>query len=93
MFGLLEEIRSTVSGVESDLLSSGWRKVDEPRGGCILVWEGKTGNSGEMHRHIGFYIGGERAISNNDEKKQPTEHGWTYNGRRKVTAIYWKNFQ
>jgi hypothetical protein len=42
------------------------------------------------HKHIGFYIGNNRAISNNSvHDGGPAEHDWTFEGKRKVEAVLW----
>src|SRR3990172_270274 len=39
-FGLIKEGHATVAGLIKDLLSSGWQKIDEPKVGCVIHWEG-----------------------------------------------------
>lgn len=87
---------STVDGTVKDLEQSGWQKIStenekKPKIGSIIVWE-KNHNS---HKHIGFYIGNNKAISTNSIKKgRPAIHHWTYGIKRnkpgrKVEAIFW----
>lgn len=76
-----------------DMEKSGWKKIRKPRLGCVLVWEGKKGESG-LHKHVGFYMGDEKAISNSDKKRCPIIHHWTYGvskakPKREVQAMYW----
>ncbi len=92
MFGLIERIHGTVASTISDLEKSGWQKVRRPRIGSILVWEKQLFGI-EEHSHIGFYIGGSRAISNNVRKGFPARHNWQFDGKRKVIAIYWKEIK
>lgn len=79
--GLIQRPHTWVKNTVHDLRSSGWEatKVLEP--GCILVWAAKVGESGRSHKHIGFYIGGGRAISNDDRLRSPQEHDADMGGR------------
>ena len=95
LFPLFELIKcpphSTVDGTLKDLQQSGWQKIKKPKIGSIIVW-GKNHNS---HKHIGFYIGNNKAISTNSFRKgQPVIHHWTYGIKRnkpgrKVEAIFY----
>lgn len=76
-FNLVALPHATVAGLEKDLKSSGWKRVRIPRVGCVVVWEPK---------HIGFYIGGGKAISNDSRKGSPRVHPYH---NREVTALYW----
>lgn len=92
-FGLIKERHATVAGTVKDLKASGWEEIREPRIGAILHWEKELGN-GEENEHLGFYIGGDRAVSTSREKRTPIEHHYTYgedNGKpkRRIIAIYW----
>jgi len=101
LFKLIKEIHGTVDGTVGDLKQSGWKEISakggsasggkKPKIGSILVWE-KNHNS---HKHIGFYIGNNKAISTSSIKKgRPLIHHWTYGIKRnkpirKVEAIFW----
>lgn len=90
MTHLIQSQHATVQGTVKDLEESGWYRIEEPRVGCVLVWEEKNG-----HTHIGFYMGDNVAISNDSEKKTPQKHHVTFgeeNGRpyRNITSIWWK---
>lgn len=95
MFSLITEGHATVRGTVNDLMDSGWKVIDQPRTGAILVWEASvTDDEGQLHDHIGFYIGDDQAVSNSTTKRIPQEHFWTFahEGKedyRKVTAIFW----
>lgn len=94
MFGLIKEVHCTVDGTVKDLKKSGWRKIKKPKNGSILVWEAIKFPDGEVHEHIGFYIGGGRAISNSASMIKPTVHHYTFGesgGKptRKITATFW----
>src|SRR3989338_489865 len=83
MTGLLKNPHTTVSGTIKDLRASGWKITKNPRVGDILVWEAIDFGKNNYHRHIGFYIGNNRAISNNYKKSCPTIHSWNFRGKRK----------
>lgn len=96
-FYLIETPHSTVAGVEKDLLSSGWRRTDTPHEGDVIVWEPKLQAETES-AHIGFYLGNDRAISNDWETGVPAEHHYTYGTNpdgspvRTITAMYTHDF-
>ncbi len=76
---LIEGSHLTVDSTVKDLKSCGWEEIKEPRIGAILVWELKKIDEGEYKtRHIGFYIGANRAISNDSELRTPQKHHWTF---------------
>ncbi|PIT90951.1 hypothetical protein COU17_03295 [Candidatus Kaiserbacteria bacterium CG10_big_fil_rev_8_21_14_0_10_49_17] len=93
-FKLLQEPHSTVAGLVRDMERSGWEKIKSPKEGAVLVWVEEEQASGERHPHAGFSVGGEEAISNSWQQKQPVVHHETYgeeNGEpvRKIETIYW----
>ena len=88
---LIKEVHATVEGTLRDMKESGWIEIPEPKVGSVLIW-GKSnfGEQGGVHSHIGFYIDLDTAISNNSLRDgTPTEHPWTFNGKRKIEAIFW----
>ncbi|MBP9747535.1 hypothetical protein KBD13_01200 [Patescibacteria group bacterium] len=74
---LLKEPHATVRGTIRDLLASGWEATPDPLPGDVLVWEPKD-EAGEIHEHIGFFMGSDRAISNSTSQASPQEHHLTY---------------
>lgn len=93
MFDLIKKRHSTVSGTIKDLIDSGWKKIERPKRGSILVWEDKNTEEG-VHKHVGFYVGQRQAISNRRSTRVPSIHHWTYGTKdktptRKVETIYW----
>lgn len=86
---LIKEIHLTVDSTVSDLQESGWVVVQEPKPGCVLVWEKQKRADGEEYPHIGVYIGDGLAVSNIVKQGCPGEHSWTFNSRRKVESIFW----
>lgn len=89
IFGGLDSPSFVVGSVENKLINKGWHVVDSPEPGDILVYEDLKQDD-EVHAHIGFYIGNDRAVSNSWTTKTPLEHDWLYRDstERKVTSIY-----
>jgi len=90
LFDFISEIHGTVDGVEKDLVESGWQKVEEPRIGGVIIWEKKDFGAGDIHKHIGFYIGNNRAISTSPEKGYPIGHDLNAVDRN-IESIYWND--
>jgi hypothetical protein len=83
------DIHATVDGTEKDMLQSGWEETDNPTEGSILIWEPKIGKDGKEHRHIGFYVGDNMAVSNaSNSTGIPRRHHYTYDDTRKIVKIY-----
>ncbi|MBU6491019.1 hypothetical protein KGQ25_02625 [Patescibacteria group bacterium] len=97
-FRLIATPHATVSGLVRDLESSGWRKTEIPMPGDIIVWEPLLLSSGETHPHIGFFLGGEKAVSNDSETQTPINHHVTFGARsdgtpvRAIVALYTRDF-
>lgn len=82
IFSLAAEVQITVHRALDELARSGWRITKKPKKGDIVVWGElpNTSNTGKeyekfylgKHKHIGFYLGNGRAVSNVGEKKMPT---------------------
>ena len=98
LFQLIKEPHRTVVSTIKDMEESGWRKIKKIKQGSVLVWENlESSDKGEVrkfHKHLGFYIGGEKAISNSSHLGMPKEHHLTYGARdgkpvRKIETIYW----
>lgn len=90
LFKFIKEVHGTVDSTVKELKEHGWRKTKTPKPGSVLVWEAVDFGGGDIHRHIGFYIGGGVAISNNYKLGSPARHNWQFGGKRKVEAIFWK---
>lgn len=71
MFKSIESVHSTVLSTVVDMKKSGWSETEEPLSGDVVVW-GEEKNSN--HKHIGFFLGKEQAISNSKNKGCPIEH-------------------
>jgi len=94
IFGLIKSAHATVSGTVRDLEKSGWMKISKPKAGSVLVWKAKKNKKGDIHKHIGFYIGKDKAISNNSRFGYPSVHHWTFGkvnkqSKRKIETIFW----
>lgn len=88
IFSQINNLHATVEGTVKDLENSGWKKLKTPKEGSVLVWEEKKG-----HKHIGFYLGKNKAVSNSSKKHAPEAHHFTYNGKRKIELILFKDFK
>src|SRR3989338_11023696 len=85
MSGLLKEMHSRITGMLSDMEKTGWYEIKDLIPGAILFWEKQEMRSG-WHKHSGFYIGNNKAISHRDITKSPIIHDADYasEGGRKV---------
>lgn len=102
IFDLIEEVHATVDGTVRDLYKSGWFEIEgsiDPSTegstskilpGVIIVWEEKE-EKGERHKHIGFYLGNNEAISNSAKEKVPKKHHFIYNGEREILKAFWNS--
>lgn len=88
MFGCIKTLHATVSGTVKDLVESGWTEVRQPVVGSVIVWGESENSSG--HKHIGFYLGEDQAVSNNSRKKTPELSDWRFGGDRNVELILCK---
>lgn len=89
ILGLIKTTHKTIESAVKDMKQSKWKPTKKLAPGSILVWEKK-----KEHKHIGFYIGNNKALSNSSKKKSPAIHHFTYgvrNGKpvRKIEVIYW----
>lgn len=90
---LCYDIHATVEGLIKDIELFGWKKINKPKPGAVLLWEPKLINGG-INKHVGFYVGNNKTISSRPEKRQPIIHHWTFgvkNGRpvRNIEQIFW----
>jgi hypothetical protein len=88
IFSLIGELHATVTGTVADLKRHGWKPIKKPREGAIIVWAAKKFKSGEPHRHIGFYLGDGKTVSNSSKNRSPKIHEWDY---RPVEEILWNS--
>ncbi len=93
IFGLIKHIHGTVDGTVRDMRASGWKETKKLSPGNVLVWETITDNKGNAHKHIGFYICRDKAVSNSTVKKTPAMHHITFGAvrdkpKRRIEAIF-----
>jgi len=89
LFGLIKKKHATVSSTIKDLKRVGWKEIKKPKIGSVLIWAEKEYENGEKYKHIGFYIGNEKAISNSPKYRYPIEHSWNRLQERKIVSILW----
>jgi hypothetical protein len=89
MFGFLKEVHGTVDSTVSKLTKNGWKEIKKPKPGAVLIWEKVSYGYNNEHKHIGFYIRKNTAVSNNYKLGYPVEHDWRFKGKRKVNHIFW----
>jgi hypothetical protein len=87
LFKLAKEVHATVDSTIKDMRESGWKKCRKPKIGCILLWEEMDFDRGCRHKHIGFFVGRDKAVSNSTKLHVPAAHHWTFNGKRKIRMM------
>lgn len=90
----LHTIHANVDSTVGDLERSGWKKIKTPRAGAVVVWEAKLQPSG-VHKHIGFVVDSEHAISTDPVNGVPTKSHITFGTtkgkpNRAILALYWR---
>lgn len=99
-FDLIKEPHMTVDGTLRDMAASGWKRINKPRIGCVLVWGTQDDKRGKAysfgHRHMGFCVGDGKAVSNLSSKGVPGRHHWTFGKKdgkpaRRIEAMYWND--
>ncbi|MBI3572104.1 hypothetical protein HY091_01045 [Candidatus Kaiserbacteria bacterium] len=96
-FAYCKSPHATVAGLERDLRDSGWWRIEIPAAGDVVFWIPGVQKGGEEHAHVGFSLGGEEAISNDDQMRSPQRHHLTFGTRagepvRVIAAIYTRDF-
>ncbi|MGM0482759.1 MAG: hypothetical protein ACQEP6_02760 [Patescibacteria group bacterium] len=81
IFKLIKEIHITVASTVEDMERSGWVDTENPEPGDVVIW-GEEYSNKDKHKHIGFFLGGDRAISNSKYKRHPVEHPLDMNDRK-----------
>ena len=89
LFKFIKEGHATVDSTVKDLKQSGWKKIKKPKIGSIIVWGKIDFGNNDFHKHIGFFIGNNKAVSNISELGYPDEHHFTFDGKRKIELILW----
>jgi hypothetical protein len=97
LFDLVKQRHTTVTGTVEDLLRSGWYEINKPRKGAVILWGYKKRDDGTQgkHRHVGFYLNRETAISNDSLSRVIARHHPTFGtfssgeAKRDILAYYW----
>jgi hypothetical protein len=89
IFKKISGVHGTVASTIEDLHQSDWREVEasDKKAGDIPVWE-QVEISGQDFEHIGFYIGGGRAVSTSWTKKVVVEHSADFNSTRAISHAF-----
>lgn len=87
---------STVAGTIKDMKRMGWKEAKKLRPGSVILWESlvKNGHVKSGNKHLGFYIGGNKAVSNSSKARTPIIHHVTFGqikGKpvRRIEGIFW----
>ena len=88
LFKMITSVHATVTSTVKDLENFGWFEIPETKKGAVIVWKKKDLGDGDPHPHIGFSLGGTRAISNNKTEGTPIEHALDFRGRE-IEKILW----
>ncbi len=90
IFKLIKEPHLTVKSTLTDLKKSGWYKISKIKSGAILRWEEFDFGDGDLHEHIGFYIGKSKAVSKDYKTGKPKLHHYKFGKKdRKIKSIWW----
>lgn len=86
-------VHTTVFETIEDMVRSRWYQIEHLTRGAVIIWGPKLASDGNHHRHIGFYIDEETAISTDGVTGIPTRHHVTYGIEdglpiRAIEAIY-----
>lgn len=89
LFKKLDSPHGTVKSTVEDLQRSGWQPVaiDDITAGDVLVWEAQTFEDGS-YEHIGFYLGGDQAVSTSWRTKKVVEHHVTFDDTRNIVQAF-----
>ena len=94
MFGLLHGSEVTVHRTLKAMKRAGWKEIRSPRTGCVIVWKEIRNGHGILRKHIGFYIGDGKAISNSSTRGVPVRHSYrSYKGRGILTMLWHKDLE
>lgn len=86
-FELIKNYHDSIKDMVEDMKKSGWRKIDHPIIGSVIVWSARTfRKNSKPHKHIGFYVGSGRVISMSSKRGYPVMHGLN-DERRKIEEI------
>lgn len=75
---ITQGVHTTVVETIEDMIKSEWYQIDDLLKGAVIIWGPKLASDGVHHKHIGFYLGNEVAISTDGITGIPTRHHVTY---------------
>lgn len=88
MLDKVVSIHGTIASTVKDLEDSGWQVVNESKPGDVLVWEEQRFGD-RTQRHIGFYVGGNKAVSTSWTQKVVIEHDKNFGEQnRQIEQIF-----
>lgn len=89
IFNLISGLHLTVTGTVKDLKRSGWIMIGQSRAprGAVIVWE-SVKDQNESHRHIGFCLGRNLAVSNDSKTGKIAKHHLTFQNKRRIESIW-----
>jgi len=93
VFDLISSPHATVEGAIKDILDNGWRTTKKLTPGNVVLWEEIECSDGS-HKHLGFFLEGDKVISNSHKKRMPLIHHLTYGNyqdgqsKRKIVKIF-----
>lgn len=80
IFGFIREVHITVASTVKDMENCGWFDTEDPKPGDVVVW-GVEHSSDQKHKHIGFFLGDGRAVSNSKYERRLKDHSLEMAGR------------
>ena len=83
MFDYIDRSHTVVDTTVTKMLEHGWVQVDAPTPGSVVHWPEQNG-----HKHIGFYLGGDRYISSSESQNTPQIHPAKMDDGRTPDAYY-----
>lgn len=89
VFGKQTHVHATVTSTVKDLRKLGWVSVAEEgiSPGDVIVWSGRDDNSD--NEHIGFYVGGNEAISTSTSQRKVVKHNIYFGDlKREIKTVY-----
>lgn len=94
-FGLIDEGHATVESTLRHMLKAGWQEVaagEEMQLLDVILWEPAVDADGSINKHIGFYVGSGKAVSNSSKKKSPKLHS-AIKGQPRVEKVFRYDFE
>jgi hypothetical protein len=90
---ITQGVHTTVFETVEDMVRSKWYQINHLTKGAVVVWGPRLASDGNPHKHIGFYLGEELAVSTDGVTGVPTKHHVTYGieeGRpnRSIEAVF-----